>query len=520
MVKKFLAYLHGWRGIALTAYMWLILMAWPVIYLDMASPAMKKRFYAVTVAEVILVIALLVCPRLLSWTDGLSISRDSEALAGTARAKFFLKSWLATFGIFLLMYAIFYPGGFSFDSFNQYEQAIGMKKYNDWHPVLHTLFSFTLPLKLTGGWVGSIVLFQIVLASLALAYMTLTIAEFGNRKYSILFLAYILLNPATLAIMMYPWKDVAFAVAAMLSMIFAVRAYFSGGKSLESPANMFLFIVFISSATIFRHNAILFTFPLLIAVLFCAGRKQKIIIVTGCCVFIAAVRFVLYPYLDVQKPGNRVVETTCMPMTVIANAVNEAPEKLDKDIIDFLYSVAPKEQWQEHYVTGSFNSVKFRGINSEPIENAGHAVILGMMLRCFIQAPYASLRGFAVLTKIVYSIFGFNDWGISPKTGDNDYGIDKGGIRPLQSMFYLYAQVTRAILKQFFWHIGVLLLALVILILAKADLMKFCLAVPVIAYDFGTMLFLGGNDFRFFYVTYLVFPLAVLVLLRGGESES
>jgi len=513
-MKRFLSYVMGWRGIALITYMWMILLAWVIVYINTHS-----KTYLVYLAGVMLFVSLYVCPKILRRAESLSLKTESESFTGNEKRKFFFMLLLASFGIFFAMYITFYPGGFSPDSLDQYAQAVGIKKYNDWHPAIHTLFSFTLPLKISGGWLGSIVLFQIVLASLSLSYMALTLAEYGSRKYAALFLAYILVNPVTLGILMYPWKDVAFAVSAMLSMTFALRVYFSGGKFLR-PANIFLFIVFISSATLFRHNAVLFTFPLLLAVLFYAGKKQKAVIVTGCCVFVLAVKFILYPYLGVEKPGYRIVETTCAPMTVIANAVYEAPEKLDSDIQSFIYEVAPKEKWQELYAVGSYNNVKWNGINKNAIEEAGYAKILGMTLRCLKKAPLESLRGFAALTDMVYGICGSVDWVLLPYVHENDYGMEAGGISILQRVFFFGMNVTRVFLKHLFWHIGVMLLIIIIFILAKSDWRKFFLSVPILAYDFGTMLFLGGNDFRFFWCTYLVFPLVLLVLLRDkGEAR-
>ena len=414
------------------------------------------------------------------------------------------------------MYITFYPGGFSPDSIDQYRQAVS-SSYNDWHPVLHTLFAFTLPLKLSGGWIGSIVFFQVLVFSLAMAYMLYVLAEYGNRKYSVMVMLYMLLNPATLSIVMYPWKDVTFAVFAMLSMTFAVRVYFTGGRWLERTGNIIVFILVLSCATIFRHNAILFTFPLLFAVMLYAGKKQKIFLVIGVCTVLFMIRGVLYPYLDVKKPGSRVVETTCTPMTVIADAVMDSEDKIDNDIKDFLYSVAPREKWKEYYSIGSFNSVKFRGIDGNPIEEAGHVKIIGMMLRCVREAPFAAVRGFIALTDMVYGIAGRVDWSIFPGVIDNDYGIKSSGIHLLQYAYKAYHYMSLVFFKHIFWHTGILMLAVIIFCLAKLDfrdVKKLCLIMPLFLYNFGTMLFLGGNDFRFFYCTYTVVPLILLLLLR------
>ena len=490
-------------------------MAWFIVY----PGAGTSIHYVISAGEILLIASVFIARKLLNISGGLRIIPDNDALTEAGKAKFFLKSWLVSFIVFILMYAAFYPGGFSPDSINQYEQAAGFKHYNDWHPVLHTLITFTLPLRLFGGWAGSIVLMQIVIASLALSYSSLVIAETGNRKYAAIFLAYTLLNPLTLAIIMYPWKDVAFAISAMLCMTFAVKVYFSGGGWLKRPRNVVLFVLFMSSATIFRHNGILFTFPLLAAVMLRADKNTGIMAAGGCIALVLAVRLVLYPCLGVAKPGYRITETTLAPMTVMLNAAYEAPDRVAPDIKDFIVKAAG-ENWRDNYVVGSFNSVKFKGISRDVIEEAGYTKIFGMTARCLRDAARPSIRGFAALTLMVYGICGPAEWAIYPGITENDYGIDYGGIRPLRLLFRAYYEICRLFLKPVFYHIGILLLITIMLILSRADFMRMCFALPILAYDFGTMLFLGGNDFRFFWCTYLVVPLVILVLLRNGTEAA
>ena len=54
------------------------------------------------------------------------------------------------------------PGGFDGDPGTQLRQALS-GQYNDYLPVVHTLLAFRLPLTLTGGWIPSVILFQILL---------------------------------------------------------------------------------------------------------------------------------------------------------------------------------------------------------------------------------------------------------------------------------------------------------------------------------------------------------------------
>lgn len=53
--------------------------------------------------------------------------------------------------------------------------------------------------------------------------MALTVYEIGNIKIAFLSVFFILLNPYTGYIMLYPWKDVGFALAGLFCTVFSVR---------------------------------------------------------------------------------------------------------------------------------------------------------------------------------------------------------------------------------------------------------------------------------------------------------
>ena len=115
---------------------------------------------------------------------------------------------------------------------------------------------------------------------------------------------------------------------------------------------------------------------------------------------------------------------------------------------------------------------------------------------------------------MVYSIAGPVRWWIIPGIVHNKYGIEGRGVNLLQKIFVLYLRFTRWLCKHVFWHIGVLMLIMFILILAKVyDIKKLFLVLALFSHNFGTMLLLSGDDFRFFYCTYLIMPLVCLVLL-------
>lgn len=63
---------------------------------------------------------------------------------------YFFIFFTISLSILLLWYIAYYPGCFSQDSKEQYEQATNISPYNDWHPVLHTILFFKVPLVISG----------------------------------------------------------------------------------------------------------------------------------------------------------------------------------------------------------------------------------------------------------------------------------------------------------------------------------------------------------------------------------
>ena len=573
-MKRFMSYIRGWRGVSLIIYMWLILMAWAVVYVDVMSVEMRKRFYIVSVAETILLALIYICPRLLRFAEKINITHENESFTHKEKTKIFLRTWIITLGIFLLMYLIFYPGGFSDDNIAQYAQAMGYTRYSDWHPAIHTLLVYTLPLKLTGGWAGSINLFQLIIFSLGLAYMACVMSEYANRKYSKFFMWFIMLNPATLSLAITPQKDTMFAVTCMLLLCFGTRIYFTGGKWIQNALRTIIFIITLTLCTLFRHNAILFTLPLLFAVSLCMNKRRALVILLCFACLFWAVKYPLYESLNVERPGRRQVEMLGLPMSVIGNAVKETPERIDSDIKEFAYSVAPKIIWDEIFnIFIGFNSVEYssgripeseqerfrniESVNLDAIESMGWRNVLNMAMRCFRVSTWHSLRAVLAPTSILYGIAGPPVGRIIPVVKQNDYGLDNnnffrldalanlirkilpfndnitgnyymndGGGFSLQSLFILVEYAVMVLFRHIFWCIGIINLAMIIFVLAKLDFSKLkdwkklCFTLPLFCYNFGTMLLLKGNDFRIFYYSYLVMPLMLIILFIGRKDEA
>lgn len=520
LLKRVWRYLDGINGLMLVLYVSLVLATQALLDRESKSYILRWAFFGFAASAVI-------CPVVLRKVRNITICPDASCFLVKEKVwkvLFFLLPFLA----FLARYIVYYPGGMSTDTFVQYEQTI-TNQYNDWHPVIQTLLVIKLPLLLTGGWIGSMTLFQIIAFALVIGYALCTVMKYAGVKYAAISLLLILLNPTIANAAMFPWKDVSFAIGGLLLMSFALRIYCTKGQWIKCPAHIAVFAITAALTTLFRHNAILFTGPLVLAVLFCISWKRALALGLSILLLVAGILYPLYGALKVEEPDQRQVETLGLPMTVIGGAVTFSPEKLDADILEFAYRVAPKEVWEENYLYGEYNALKWNvQTDNSVIEEYGAVKVISMAVRCILQSPEESLKALVKLTNVVYSISDDSQYYVTPIIVENDQGIQMQGSSALQSLNYSYTRTMVLLLPQLFMYIGVMHLVLLVGVLAKCklgrwkDWKKIFFILPVFCYNFGSALLLTGaaDCARMFFYTYLLMPLLLIFIFRKENEGS
>lgn len=513
--ERFVAYIrNSWTEFLFGIYLFLIFAAGIQVS---SMPGKRNRQGDISFEMLGLCVIVLLVPKIRKLVQKISFSPPADVSIKQKWKVFGIAAGI-TFAVLLFWFAGCYPGSFSPDSIEQYEQAVS-GNYDDWHPVWHTLLSFTLPLKLT-HWNAAIILFQIVSFSLITGYFAFTIYLYSGVLYAGIASALILLSPFTLSIVMFPWKDTAFAMASCLCMLYSIHIYFTKGEWCGKRWKIILFAFMLTNATLLRHNGILFTFFLMAALFFFMPERKWFSLVAMTLLFIALIRFLLYPLLDVTKPGNRVTETSGLPLSVITYVAKAAPEKLDKKTLEFVKDMMKSQpDWKKFYSLSGFNSVKYRGVNFEAIEQVGFSGIWKMTFRCFRRAPEQSLRAAVGLTIPVYGLeVASRTFGGIVK---NDAGLVQKGNKIIKSFGKKYTSLIFGTpLQYLFLHIGMTILAMIAFVLFKTDFKspvdwkRILFFIPIFAYDFGTMLFLTGPDNRFFYVNWFICPLIILIFGR------
>lgn len=465
-----------------------------------------------------LLLLAVICPIILRKGRTFRVALKEETASEKKDRLWIPVFFLLSFGVLLRWFLSYYPGAFSTDAVYQYEQALS-GRYNDWKPILQTLITFTLPVRLTGR-VDSIVFFQIAEYSAALTYMAYVILKRSNKWIAIGSLSYILVNPVTGNMVICPWKDVTFAIFAVLLMTFGLQIFATGGGWLERKRNLALLGAALLIATIVRHNGFLFTIPFLVAVLVHLKRKRRIWFLIFFAAGIVLIRGPVYAGLEVEEQWNHKTRVLGAPMAMLGTVVREAPELLGEEAQEFVYRVAPREVWEEVFHDGGFSSIKWQS-DQTVVEEAGIRKVLLMAADALARAPGPALKGLFELTDMVYAIDSNFDWYIIAQVDENDVGVE---YRQFCDRYVLekYTEVSRnGVFKYIFWYLGVLNIIIIAGLSCKCCFKtregwkRGLFGLSVLCYNFGTMLLLSGNDFRYFYFNFPVFP--VLLLILFGE---
>ncbi len=473
----------------------------------------------------VLIIAIIIVPPILRMFRHLSYNIIYTRKTNTKKRLVAL-FYVVPLIVMLTFYGICYPGGVSPDSLVQYEQYV-YNDYSDWHPIFQTLFTFTLPLTIFNGWYGSVMLVQCILFAVTIGYSINTIYKHFGAPTSIIVMLFILLNPKLNTIGMYPWKDVSFAIFALLLVTFGLEIVLSKGEWLKDNKNFAFLIIILIMTTLFRHNAILFTFPFAFAVCFYLSKKRAICMLAIFLVGFYAIKGGLYRIYDLSTPPRRVVETTGLPMSVIGYVASRDYDSLNSDSKNFINAIVAYPEWKTNYYLG-FNSIKWLEDSSVmPIEVYGYDGVFRVLLDCFNSSPFKATKG---LFRMLGGIFSFDEiykQETNVNVRPNTYGIKKFEVNYPKYYLKQYNNYCFRKLDYLFFYIGTMQLLVVAAVLATKklndinDIKKVLFCIPLFAYNIGTSLLLTGisDIHRFFYYSFLIAPIIVLTIC-GERKEN
>ncbi len=482
------------------------------------------------VTLVVLIVTYLFSPYLFAAVAGIRLKPQPSHTAGRQATVCIITS-IACMAVMMIWFIAHRPGSFQGDCLEQLRQAL-TDDYSDLHPVWHTLLFYKLPLTLTSGSLWSMTLFQMVYCSLAVGYMCMVIYRYAGMVYMIIAWAYVVLNPFSGQMMLYPWKDSAFAIVSLIGITMTadiiMRAYINTDDTTACTGSISRYIILgivLANASIFRHNAILLTAPLMLALLIYTGWRRWIVIALAFMATMFVIKVPVYNAVNLQRSPQPVMQIVGLPLNIIGNVVVEDPDALDSELSDFVYSIASQEEWEKEYVLGNFGIMRYYyDINETPIEEAGVARVFAAGLKCLWYSPEPALKAFFSLTDIAYGPDIMDEGYIGAHIDDNDLGLVESGNPAVARILETYYKLVRLHGFNFLRQSAASLLIVLTVFLSKHRLNTLAgwkvsaIAVPMFIYAFGTMMLLVSPDSRFFYALYMMCPIMVMLGLAEDKK--
>lgn len=433
--------------------------------------------------------------------------------------------------VFIWMMVYFYayfPGSFDWDNLDQWWQ-IQNHQYDTWHPVFHTLI-IALFSKIVNHY-GFAVFMQLLLYSLVCGYLVYTMAKWRFPVWGLVLTEFFLAaNPQTHRILLFMWKDSALTVFMVLFTVYLINIWKTNGQWLKKKRNLAVFILVLISISLVRHNGILYTIPLLILMLlfFRELRREAAVSLVLMLAGMWIIEHPIYDLVGASRPDQTYVETVGVPMTILCNVHEMAPESLSPEAAEFFAKIGPEKRWKI-YEMGNYNSFKFVTNANTVIKDTDPAEFLKFTAETVKNAPGLSLQALYQVTRMVWDIRGSEEWhaDLEYQIRENDwnfgYVVGREGMRTALNDFDEW--VLNSPIDYLFSYNGTHLLILILCTLfvfaRKGKGWKaMTLTLPILAYSYGTMLLLCGPTYRFFHFDSVIFvPLCLLLFSRTGENE-
>ncbi len=450
-----------------------------------------------------------------------------------ARKKRLMLWFLFGFGVvflwMMLYYYAYFPGSFEWDNNDQWWQ-IQNSQYDTWHPVFHTLIIafFTLFV----NHYGFAVFMQLFLYSLICGYLIATMAKWRFPKWGLVltevFLAF---NPQTHRILLFMWKDSMLTLFMLLFTVFLINVWMSGGQWLKKKRNLVVWILALISISMVRHNSILFTIPFLILtfLFFKEIRKISAISLVLMLIGMTIIKYPVYDLVGASRPQQTYAEMVGLPMTILCNVHEVAEESLAPEAVEFFAKIGPEKRWQL-YEPGNYNSFKFVTNANLVVRETPPLELLGFTARTVGNAPGISLQAVYQLTRMVWDVRGETPWhgDLEFQMMENDWGFayveDRAELRTALNDFdnWVMDSPFDLLFSYNGLHLLVLILCTLFVFVKKGKGWKaMALALPILAYSYGTMLLLCGPTYRFFHFNSVIFiPLCLLLFANWEKDET
>lgn len=436
-------------------------------------------------------------------------------LRNTSKRRILLYSLPCIFS-WTLYWIAFFPAGMSYDSLDQWGQIQSLR-FNDWHPVPHTIFEWVV----TRIWnsPAMIAITQILILSFVIGYGIYSLEKAGAKKVA-LYLATIILalNPVNGVMSVMLWKDIIYSAFLLLFTTILFNIVTSNAKWVDKKVNLALFIGVCFGIVFFRHNGILpFAFTLLLLIVWYRKYSKRFgLVFISVMVVYFTVRGPIYALTGVvpaQSGEDFGVAVNQIGAVVKegGHITNQQKEELDK--------ILPLHLWGKNYNPFSTNPLKFdESFNVNRIAE-DKASFLKLWFGIVRNNSKIAIKSYSRLSSLTWQVFedsqGYT-YTFTDKIGENQYGLkniivsDK--VNNVIRKALEFSQESKV--KALFWRPALPFLFILFfgLVSAIRNSMKMCIVLaPVILNHLSVMIAIPAQDFRYLYANTIISVVIILI---------
>lgn len=414
---------------------------------------------------------------------------------------------LAVWTVYLIA---FFPGVMSRDSMDQWAQTeTGM--FNDWHPVMHTLFIMLL--RHIWDSPAAVALAQIVIMALIFGYCMTQFEKAGIRKSVIWAITLLLaVSPVNGIYSITLWKDVLYSAFLFLFCTIIFNLVVTDGEWLKRKLNMSLFFLSAFGLVFFRHNGFPVFIVMGIILLFAFRRQFKRIAVL--CGLIAMLHYTVtgpvFDYLKVTPSDPN--EMLSIPTQQLARVI-ALNGNITKKQAEYLNKILPLPLWKQYYRPYTTDHIKFsKEYNRQAIFPDHVSTYLRTWWDICLQNPKLAAEAFIKQTSLV--------WQINPPNNNyysltymtfifhNPFGITSTVIsQPLTFAINKYLSVSNDTFKLIIWRPATYTFFMILfafIAFLRNDWKAWLVPLAVLLNTAVVFIALPAQDFRYLYANSIV----------------
>ena len=475
-------------------------------------------------------------------------------------------AFLAVFAVAMAGLFANYPGLTLVTDIRVQWEQVRTGSFDAWHPPIHTMLIW-LVTRLYYSY-STIVAVQILFFSLLCGYMAATMRAWGfHSAWTALFAAAAVCAHKG---MLYAYKDAIFTCFVLWAAVCLLNIALSRGTWLGKWGNRAVFAFALAFASLLRVNALAFTIPVAALLFVFYAKKQTVGCVFSCALallMMAAVRGPLYKAAGVTQAARQqtFIGLTGSTFGIIGNIYKMAPDALDEDGVRLMQFLNEPGAWEET-VFGDANTMlsifplslenyeeEFRKRTDEYYSLYHPGNMLPMTWHAVKNEPDLALKGFVTGNRVAWDpaavmyayrhneglrdfILRNQDNGAARSMLTRRYVHDEfieetldsstsGFLRAFQAPYRVISGILRFfppgyLLQCIGLHMLVLPLCAWISLRRRRNWAALLLTLPSIAYNLGTMLMIGGPDYRYFIFNVLItIPLVLASLAKHAGQE-